>query len=96
MDYRRLGASGLSVSPICLGTMMFGDRTNQQISSRIIGEARDRGINFLDTADRYTFGRSEEVVGKAIRRHREDWVVATKAGSTSARDRTRPASDANG
>jgi aryl-alcohol dehydrogenase-like predicted oxidoreductase len=82
MDYRRLGASGLSVSPICLGTMMFGDRTNQQTSSRIIGEARDRGINFLDTADRYTFGRSEEVVGKAIRRHRDDWVVATKAGST--------------
>ena len=82
MDYRRLGASGLSVSPICLGTMMFGDRTNQQMSSRIIGEARDRGINFIDTADRYTFGRSEEFVGKAIRRHRDYWVLATKVGST--------------
>ncbi len=82
MDYRRLGASGLNVSPICLGTMMFGDRTSERASMRIIGEARDGGVNFIDTADRYTFGRSEEIVGKAIRRHRDYWVLATKLGAT--------------
>jgi aryl-alcohol dehydrogenase-like predicted oxidoreductase len=82
MEYRRLGTSGLRVSPICMGAMMFGDRTAEKASLGIIHEARDRGFNFIDTADRYTFGRSEEIVGKAIRRHRDHWVVATKAGAT--------------
>src|SRR6185437_3444044 len=51
MDYRLLGRSGLKVSPICLGTMMFGGRTDVPTSERIIAKARDAGINFIDTAD---------------------------------------------
>jgi aryl-alcohol dehydrogenase (NADP+) len=50
MDYRLLGRSGLKVSPICLGTMMFGGRTDAPTSERIIAKARDAGINFIDTA----------------------------------------------
>ncbi len=81
MDYRRLGASGLMVSPICLGTMMFGGRTSEQVSRRIIGSARDAGINFIDVADAYAKGESEKILGRAIRRQRHDWVVATKVGN---------------
>ena len=81
MEYRRLGASGLLVSPICLGTMMFGGRTSEQVSRRIIGSARDAGINFIDVADAYVKGESEKILGRAIRRQRHDWVVATKVGN---------------
>ena len=81
MDYRCLGLSGLMVSPICLGTMMFGGRTNEQASKRIIASARDAGVNFIDVADGYAKGESEKVVGRAIKRQRHDWVVATKVGN---------------
>ncbi len=53
MDYRKLGNSGLEVSPICLGTMMFGDRTNDDEATRIVASAREAGVNFIDTADVY-------------------------------------------
>jgi aryl-alcohol dehydrogenase-like predicted oxidoreductase len=78
MDYRLLGRSGLKVSPICLGTMMFGGRTDATTSRRIIDKARDAGINFIDTADQYNNGVSEEVTGAAIRAQRDEWVLATK------------------
>jgi aryl-alcohol dehydrogenase-like predicted oxidoreductase len=78
MDYRLLGRSGLKVSPICLGTMMFGGRTDVPTSERIIAKARDAGVNFIDTADQYNDGRSEEVVGNAIRKERDGWLLATK------------------
>ena len=78
MDYRPLGRSGLKVSPICLGTMMFGGRTDAATSRRIIDKARDSGINFIDTADQYNDGASEEVTGAAIRPQRDHWVLATK------------------
>ena len=81
MDYRPLGLSGLMVSPICLGTMMFGGRTNEQASKRIIASARDAGVNFIDVADAYAKGESEKVVGRAIKRQRHDWVLATKVGN---------------
>ena len=81
MDYRCLGLSGLMVSPICLGTMMFGGRTNEQASKRIIASARDAGVNFIDVADAYAKGESEKVVGRAIKRQRHDWVLATKVGN---------------
>ncbi len=81
MDYRPLGLSGLMVSPICLGTMMFGGRTNEQASKRIIGSAREAGVNFIDVADAYVKGESEKVVGRAIKRQRHDWVLATKVGN---------------
>ena len=51
MDMRKLGRSGLTVSPICLGTMMFGDQTEEKEAQRIIAHARDAGVNFIDTAD---------------------------------------------
>ena len=66
MQYRNLGRSGLKVSPICLGTMMFGGPTDEATSSRIIDKAREAGINFIDTADVYNGGDSEAVVGRAI------------------------------
>ncbi|WP_419898680.1 aldo/keto reductase [Roseomonas sp. USHLN139] len=78
MKYRPLGRSGLKVSPLCLGTMMFGEATDEPTSARIIDHARDHGINFIDTANAYNGGRSEEVVGRAIRAHRRHWVLATK------------------
>ena len=80
MIYRTLGQSGLKVSALTLGTMMFGEQTNTEDSLRIIDKAWDQGINFIDTADVYTGGRSEELVGEAIARHRQDWVVASKVG----------------
>jgi aryl-alcohol dehydrogenase-like predicted oxidoreductase len=78
MDYRKLGRSGLKVSPLCLGTMMFGGPTDEATSGRIIARARDAGINFIDTADVYNEGRSEEVVGRALAPERDRWVLATK------------------
>jgi aryl-alcohol dehydrogenase-like predicted oxidoreductase len=78
MEYRTLGRSGLHVSRLCLGTMMFGGPTDAATSARLIARAAGAGINFLDTADGYNGGRSEEVVGQAIAGRRHDWVVATK------------------
>jgi aryl-alcohol dehydrogenase-like predicted oxidoreductase len=66
MQYRQLGRSGLKISPICLGTMMFGGPTDEATSSRIVAKAREAGINFIDTADAYNGGKSEQVVGRAI------------------------------
>lgn len=81
MDYRRLGQSGLKVSPICLGTMMFGARTDTRVAAQIVSIARDSGVNFIDTADVYGKGESERIVGKHIAEDRERWVLATKAGN---------------
>jgi aryl-alcohol dehydrogenase-like predicted oxidoreductase len=77
-DYRYLGRSALKVSPLCLGTMMFGQYTPDDEAFRIIDKARDQGINFIDTADVYGDGASETVVGQGIKAHRDHWVVATK------------------
>jgi len=77
-DYRTLGSSALKVSRLCLGTMMFGGPTDEATSGRIIDAAREHGINFIDTADVYNQGLSEEIVGRAIGRDRDDWVIATK------------------
>ena len=78
MQYQKLGKAGVKVSPICLGTMMFGGQTNEADSIDIIHKALDRGINFIDTADIYNVGESEVVVGKAIADRREQVVLATK------------------
>ena len=78
MTYRRLGESGLQVSPICLGTMTFGDRTDAATSRRIVDMAYDAGINFIDTADAYVKGESERLVGAAIAANRRRWILATK------------------
>jgi aryl-alcohol dehydrogenase-like predicted oxidoreductase len=81
MPCRRLGASGLEVSIVCLGTMMFGDRTDAAGANEIVAHAFDAGVNFIDTADAYADGASERIVGAAVRAHRDRWIVATKAGS---------------
>jgi aryl-alcohol dehydrogenase (NADP+) len=81
MEFRQLGRSGLEVSVVCLGTMMFGDRTSEDESRRIVDAALDAGVNFVDTADVYANGASERIVGAAIRSRRRHWVLATKAGN---------------
>jgi len=80
MDYRPLGRTGVQVSPLCLGTMMFGPWGNQDEadSIRIIHRALDAGINFVDTADVYSAGVSEEITGKALAGRRDDVFLATK------------------
>jgi aryl-alcohol dehydrogenase-like predicted oxidoreductase len=78
MPYRRLGRSGLTVSRIALGTMTFGARTEEGEARRIIVSAAEAGVNFIDTADTYADGRSEEITGRAIAADRHSWVLATK------------------
>jgi aryl-alcohol dehydrogenase-like predicted oxidoreductase len=80
MKYRRLGASNLEVSELCLGTLMFGDRTDDAEAQRIVADARDNGVNFIDVADVYNSGESERVVGRCIAGDRERWVLASKVG----------------
>jgi aryl-alcohol dehydrogenase-like predicted oxidoreductase len=81
MQYRPLGRTGIQVSPYALGAMMFGAVGNpdHDDSIKIIHRALDAGINFIDTADMYSGGESEEIVGKALQGRRDDVVVATKA-----------------
>ncbi len=88
MRMRTLGGTGIKVSPYCLGAMMFGAWGNpdHEDSIRIIHAALDGGLNFVDTADVYSAGESEEIVGKALRGRREDVVLATKAHSPMGED----------
>lgn len=81
MEYRKLGSSDIEVSRLCLGTMTFGDRVSEDDSIRIIHEAMERGINFIDTAHVYIAGESERVVGKALKGRRENMVLASKCGA---------------
>jgi aryl-alcohol dehydrogenase-like predicted oxidoreductase len=80
MDYRNLGHTGMYVSPLCLGAMMFGawGEPDHDVSASIIAKALDAGINFVDTADVYSRGESETIVGKALRNRRDDVILATK------------------
>jgi len=89
MDYRTLGTTGVKVSPLCLGAMMFGKWGNEDHdeSVRIIHRALDAGVNFVDTADVYSRGESEEIVGKALAGSRRDEVVlATKVHGSMGDD----------
>ena len=89
MDHRTLGRTGVRVSPLCLGAMMFGawGNTDHEDSIRIIHRALEAGINFIDTADVYSRGESEEIVGKALTGGRRDNVVlATKVHGTMGDD----------
>src|SRR6202789_3188941 len=80
MQYRPLGRTGIKVSPYALGAMMFGviGNPDHDDSIRIIHKSLDAGINFIDTADAYSHGESEEVVGKALKGRRDSVVLATK------------------
>lgn len=81
MQYRSLGKSGLRVSAIGLGTNQFGGKVDADGVARIIHRALDVGVNFIDTADTYTGGRSEETIGQAIAGRRDEVVLATKVAS---------------
>jgi aryl-alcohol dehydrogenase (NADP+) len=81
VDYVTLGASGLVVSRICMGTMTFGQQASEAESIRMAGMALDAGINFFDTADIYNSGMSEQILGKALRARRGEVVIATKGGN---------------
>ena len=81
MRYKNLGNSNLKVSALCLGTMMFGDQTDRSEAARIVSHAHEHGVNFIDTADVYTSGASEQIVGELVEPHRHDWVLATKLGN---------------
>lgn len=78
MKYNPLGACGLRVSRLSLGTMNFGDSTDEKEGIRIVHAALDRGINLIDTADVYSHGASEEIVGKALKDRRDEALIATK------------------
>ncbi|HEX4234565.1 MAG TPA: aldo/keto reductase [Caldimonas sp.] len=81
-----LGASGLKVSKLWLGTMMFGDQTDAAEAGRIVAAARDAGINAIDTADVYAKGESERIVGRLIGGDRARWVLATKLANPTGAD----------
>lgn len=78
MEYSRLGNSGLKVSEICLGTMTFGHGTDEAESERMVHLALDTGVNFFDTANSYGEGRSEVLLGRALKGRRRDAIIATK------------------
>src|SRR5206468_7652169 len=82
MQYTRLGSTGMQVSRICLGTMSFGNAEEWMVevdgARSIVKRALDLGVNFFDTANVYSNGRSEEIVGELLKGHRDDVVVASK------------------
>src|SRR5512144_1871034 len=81
MQYRTLGKSHLKVSALCLGAMMFGDQTPLEDARSIVADARERGVNYLDTADVYKTGASEAMVGELLQGQRHHWVLASKLGN---------------
>ena len=81
MRYRKLGKSPLLVSELCLGTMMFGDQTELAEARHIVDQAFEQGVNLIDTADVYSTGASEQMVGQLIKPRRHDWILATKLGN---------------
>ncbi|MFC1931085.1 aldo/keto reductase [Chloroflexota bacterium] len=81
MKYRKLGRTGLIVSEICLGTMTFGNQIDETESTKLIEWSLDQGVNFIDTADVYVGGKTELIVGKALKKKRHQVVLATKIGA---------------
>lgn len=81
MQYRRLGKSNLKVSALCLGTMMFADQTDIGEARAIVADAREHGVNYIDTADVYSLGACETMVGELLKGQRHQWVLATKLGN---------------
>ena len=82
MIYKNLGHSPLKVSPICLGTMMFADQTSMAEARSIVDHAQQNGCNFIDTADVYSFGKSEVMTGELIKANRNQWILASKVGNS--------------
>ena len=86
MDYRFIGKTGVRVSQLGFGTMAFGGDADAATSADLYRECRDAGINFFDTADIYSEGRSEEILGSLIRSHRDEIVLATKGFFPTSND----------
>jgi aryl-alcohol dehydrogenase-like predicted oxidoreductase len=90
MEYRVLRGTGATVSRVCLGTMTFGQQADEATSARMVNQAIDAGVNFIDTADAYVGGTSEEILGRAIKGRRDGLVIASKvcnqAGPNGPRD----------
>jgi aryl-alcohol dehydrogenase-like predicted oxidoreductase len=86
MNYRPLGRTGVQVSQLCFGTMSFGGDADEAASAEMFKAVRDIGINFFDTADQYSKGRSEEILGKLVRGSRDDLVIATKTFNPTGTD----------
>ena len=78
MDYRPLGRTGVQVAQLCFGTMSFGGDADEETSAQMYAACRDAGINFFDTADTYCDGESERILGRLMKGHRDDLVIATK------------------
>lgn len=78
MEYRPLGRTGVQVSKLCFGTMPFGSDADEETSARMYAAGRDAGINFFDTADTYSGGESERILGRLMKGHRDELVIATK------------------
>ena len=85
MDYRTLGRAGVKVSPLCLGCAYFGVRLNETEAIRLVHATLDAGVNYFDTSNAYVLGRSEEILGKAIKDRRDQAVVATKVSQRMSR-----------
>ena len=86
MEYRLLGRTGVRVSQLCFGTMSFGGDADEATSASLYASVRDAGINFFDTANEYNKGRSEEILGRLAKGHREDLVIATKCFNPTGPD----------
>ncbi len=78
MKYNRLGRTGMHVSEVCMGTMTFGGVTDEAEAQKIFGRCIEKGVNFFDSANVYTGGQSETILGKVMKEHRNDLVIATK------------------
>jgi aryl-alcohol dehydrogenase-like predicted oxidoreductase len=86
MNYKPLGRTGVQVSQLCFGTMPFGGDADEAASAEMFKAVRDLGVNFFDTADQYSKGKSEEILGRLMRGTRDDLVVATKCFNASGPD----------
>ena len=86
MKFKSLGRTGVKVSELCFGTMSFGGDADETTSAAMYKASRDAGINFFDTADQYSKGRSEEILGRLMKGHREDLVVTTKCFNPTGED----------
>jgi aryl-alcohol dehydrogenase-like predicted oxidoreductase len=80
MEYMRLGNSGVKVSRICLGSNNFGGQLDEKASAAVIEKALDLGVNIIDTANTYQKGKSEVIIGRTLKGHRDDVIIATKVG----------------
>ena len=81
MEYRRLGQTGLEISTIGLGTNNFGGRMDYDATKKVLNQTMEEGINFIDCANTYGGGKSEEFIGKALGKNRQEMIIATKAGA---------------